>query len=90
VSLIFFSFIFYKKMAKKNKAPEAECGNKPRASKRKMQQSAPLASAISAMEMAKKPKAVATVVTLLSPPPAEVGIGAVEDGKIVQQCREWP
>jgi hypothetical protein len=43
----------------KNKAPEAEPGDKPHASKHKIQQSAPLASDISLPEKAKKPKAVA-------------------------------
>jgi hypothetical protein len=58
-------------MTKKNKKNMLEAGDKPRSSKHKVnQQSAPLASAVSTMEMAKKPKAVATVATLLSPPPA--------------------
>jgi len=62
-------------MGKKNNAPEAKSGDEPCASKQK-QQSAPLASAVSTMEMAKKPKAVATEATLLSPtPPAEVTKG---------------
>jgi len=80
----FFQFFFDKKMAKKNKAPEAKSGNEPCASKQK-QQSAPLASALSMMEKAKKPKAVATEATLSSPPPpAEVakgtsGTNVVED-----------
>jgi hypothetical protein len=47
-------------MMKKNKALESEPGDKPCASKRKIQQSAPLASTVSTTEMAKKPKSVAT------------------------------
>ena len=56
---------------------EAEPGNKPRLSKPKVnQQSAPLASAISLPEKAKKPKAVAEEATLSSHPPrAEVAKG---------------
>jgi hypothetical protein len=75
-------------MAKKNKAPEAKSGNEPHASKWK-QQSAPLASAVSMMEKAKKPKAVATEATLSSPPPpAEVakgtsGMNVAEDERII-------
>jgi hypothetical protein len=59
VCLIFFSFNL-KKMMKKNKSKKAKPGDKSRASKRKAssQQSAPLASAISTMEKAKKPKVV--------------------------------
>jgi len=88
----------------KNKAPEAEPGDKPHASKHKIQQSAPLASDISLPEKAKKPKAVAAEATPSSPPPtlAEVAketssatINVVEDDrKIVvlpsmRQCRVW-
>jgi hypothetical protein len=71
-------------MVKKNITPEAKSSNEPHASKRK-QQSAPLASAVSMMEKAKEPKAVATEATLLSPsPPAEVaketaGMNVAED-----------
>jgi hypothetical protein len=74
-------------MMKKNKKKEAEAGDKPCASKRKIQQSAPLASTVSTMEMAKKPTAVATEATLLlSPPsPAEVAKGAEDDRKIAAQ-----
>jgi hypothetical protein len=73
---ICFRFYFFcnQKMGKKNNAPEAKSGDEPCASKQK-QQSAPLASAVFTMEMA-KPKAVATEATLLSPtPPAEVTKG---------------
>jgi len=45
-------------MMKKNKKNTLEAGDKPSASKRKVQQSAPLASAVSTVEKAKKPKAV--------------------------------
>jgi len=45
-------------MMKKNKASESEPGNKPRASKRRIQQS-PLASAVSMVEKANKPKSAA-------------------------------
>jgi hypothetical protein len=49
----------------KNKTPEAECGDKPCSSKHKVnQQSAPLASTISAMEKAKNPKVAAAESTL--------------------------
>jgi hypothetical protein len=73
-------------MGKKNKVPEAKCGNKPHASKRKIQQSAPLASTVSTMEMANKPKAVTAEATPLSPPPpAEVAKGAEDDRKIAAQ-----
>jgi hypothetical protein len=65
-------------MAKKNKSREAEPGDKSRASKRKTssQQSAPLASAISTMEKAKKPKAVSEEAAVSSPCPAKVAKGA--------------
>jgi len=46
-------------MRKKSKKNVLEAGDKPRASKCKIQQSAPLASTVSTMEKAKKPKAVA-------------------------------
>jgi len=49
----FFSNFFNPKMGKKYKALEAKRGNKSRASKQ-TQQSAPLASVFSTMEMAKK------------------------------------
>ena len=45
-----------------------------------------MSSTISTTEMAKKPKAVATVATLSSPPPpAEVAKGAEDDRKIAAQ-----
>jgi hypothetical protein len=57
---IFFTFdIFSKKMTKKNKASESLPGDKLRASKRKTQQSAPLASAVSTVEKPTKPKLAA-------------------------------
>jgi len=73
-------------MGKKNKAPEAKCGDKPCTSKCKIQQSAPLASAVSTTEMANKPKAVAAEATPSPPPPpAEVAKGAEDDRKIAVQ-----
>ena len=45
-------------MMKKNKKNTLEAGDKPPVSKCKIQQSAPLASAIPTVEKAKKPKAV--------------------------------
>jgi len=62
-------------MGKKNKAPESEHGDKPRVSKRKIQQSAPLASAISMGEKAKKPKAVPEEAAFSSPCSAKVAKG---------------
>jgi hypothetical protein len=58
-----------KKMTKKNNSKEAKPGDKSRASKRKAssQQSAPLASALSLPEKAKKPKAVAAEAAVSSP-----------------------
>jgi hypothetical protein len=48
---IFFSFIFFeKKKMKKNKKKEDQAGDQPRASKHKIQQSAPLASGVSVPE----------------------------------------
>jgi hypothetical protein len=72
----FLVFFFLKKqMVKKNKVPEAKSSDQSPASKQE-RQSAPLASAISTMEKAKKPKAVTTEATLLSPPcPAKVAQG---------------
>jgi len=90
VSVTFFSvFIFCLKMVKKNKknALEAKPGDKPRSSKHKVnQQSAPLASAISLPEKAKKPKAVVAEATPLSPPPtpAEVAKGTSSAANVVE------
>jgi len=61
---------------KKNKKKEAEAGDKPCASKRKIQQSAPLASTVSMVEKAKKPKAVSEEAAVSSPCPPEVAKGA--------------
>jgi hypothetical protein len=62
-------------MTKNSKKREQQAGDQPRASKRKIQQSAPLASGVSVPEKAKKPKGVAGETTILSvsSPPAEVG-----------------
>jgi Mrp family chromosome partitioning ATPase len=62
-------------MMKNSKKKEQQAGDQPRASKRKIQQSAPLASGVSVPEKAKKPKGVAaeTAILLVSSPPAEVG-----------------
>jgi hypothetical protein len=59
-------------MMKKNKKKEDQAGDQPRASKRKIQQSAPLASGVSVPEKAKKPKGVAaeTAISSASSPPA--------------------
>ncbi len=60
---------------KNSKKKEQQAGDQPRASKRKIQQSAPLASGVSVPEKAKKPKGVAaeTAILSVSSPPAEVG-----------------
>jgi len=64
-------------VTKKNNSKEAKPGDKSRASKRKAssQQSAPLASAISTMEKAKKPKVVSEEAAVSSPCPPEVAKG---------------
>jgi hypothetical protein len=69
----------------KNKAPGTETGEKPRSSKWKAtQQSAPLASAVSAMEEAKNPKAAAAEsIPLSSCPPAEVATGTSSATNVV-------
>jgi hypothetical protein len=73
---IFFSCNFFsKKMTKNSKKKEQQAGDQPRASKRKIQQSAPLPSGVSVPEKAKKPKGVAaeTAISSVLSPPAEVG-----------------
>jgi hypothetical protein len=75
---IFSIFNFFrKKMTKNSKKKEQQAGDQPRASKRKIQQSAPLASGVSIPEKAKKPKGVAaeTAILSVSSPPAEVAKG---------------
>jgi hypothetical protein len=73
----FFSvLIFLKKKMKKNKKNVLVACDKPRASKRKIQQSAPLASTVSMVEKAKKPKAVSEEAAVSSPCPPEVAKGA--------------
>ena len=62
-------------MTKKNKKNMLEAGDKPCASKHKIQQSAPLASAVSILEKAKKPKEVAEEAAVLSHHSAEVAKG---------------
>jgi hypothetical protein len=72
---IFSIFDFFrKKMTKNSKKKEQQAGDQPRASKHKIQQSAPLASGVSVPEKAKKPKGVAAEKVILSvlSPPAEV------------------
>jgi hypothetical protein len=66
-----------KKIAKNNKSKEAEPGNKSCTSKRKAssQQSAPLASVISTMETAKKPKEITEEAAVLPPCAPEVAKG---------------
>jgi hypothetical protein len=73
---IFSIFNFFrKKMTKNSKKKEQQAGDQPRASKRKIEQSAPLASGVSVPEKAKKPKGVAAETAILSvlSPPAEIG-----------------
>jgi len=64
-------------MTKKNKSKDTKPGDKSHASKHKAssQQSAPLASAISTMEKAKKPKTVSEEAAVSSPCPPEVAKG---------------
>ena len=62
-------------MMKKNKKKEEQPGDQPRASKRKIQQSAPLASGVSVPEKAKKPKGVAAEA---APCPPEVAKGTTK------------
>jgi hypothetical protein len=86
---IFFSFNFIsKKMTKKNKASESLPGDKPHASKRKTQQSAPLASAVSMVEKTTKPKSVA-VAAEGAPLGAEVAKGTSATN-VVGEERKMP
>jgi hypothetical protein len=73
-------------MTKKNRKNTLEAGDKPHASKRKIQQSAPLASAVSTTEMAKKPKAVAAEG---APLVAEVAKGTSATN-VAEEEREMP
>jgi hypothetical protein len=80
-------------MTKKSKKKEEQPGDQPRASKRKIQQSAPLASGVSVPEKAKKPKLVAAEAAVLSvlSPPAEVAKGASPSKtNVVEEERKMP
>jgi len=86
---IFFTFDFFsKKMTKKNKASESLPGDKPRASKCKTQQSAPLASAVSTVEKTTKPKSAA-VAAEGAPLVAEVSKGSSATN-VVEEERKMP
>ncbi len=86
---IFFTFDFFsKKMMKKNKASESLPGDKPCASKRKTQQSAPLASAVSTVEKTTKPKSAA-VAAEGAPLVAEVSKGSSATN-VVEEERKMP
>jgi len=75
-------------MMKKNKASETLPGDKPRASKRKTQQSAPLASAVSTVEKTTKPKSAA-VAAEGTPLVAEVSKGSSATN-VVEEERKMP
>jgi len=75
-------------MTKKNKASESLPGDKPHASKRKTQQSAPLASAVSMVEKTTKPKSVA-VAAEGAPLGAEVAKGTSATN-VVGEERKMP
>jgi hypothetical protein len=83
----FFNF-FLIKMMKKNKALESEPGDKPRASKRRIQQSAPLASTVSTVEKSKKPTSAA-VAAEGAPLVAEVAKGTSETN-VAEEERKMP
>jgi hypothetical protein len=86
---IFFTFDFFsKKMTKKNKASESLPGDKPRASKCKTQQSAPLASAVSTVEKTTKPKSAA-VAAEGAPSVADVSKGSSATN-VVEEERKMP
>jgi hypothetical protein len=75
-------------MMKKNKASESLPGDKPRASKRKTQQSAPLVSAVSTVEKTTTPKSAA-VAAEGAPLGAEVAKGT-SASKVVEEERKMP
>jgi hypothetical protein len=80
-------------MTKTSKKKEEQPGDQFRASKRKIQQSAPLASGVSVPEKAKKPKGVAAeaAVSSVSSPPAEVAKGASPSKtNVVEEERKMP
>jgi hypothetical protein len=75
-------------MTKKNKASESEPGDKPRVSKCRTQQSAALASAVSTVEKATKPKSAA-VAAEGTPLGAEVAKGASATN-VAEEERKMP
>jgi hypothetical protein len=78
-------------MTKNSKKKEQQAGNQPRASKREIQQSAPLASGVSVLEKARKPKGVAaeTAILLVLSPPAEVAKGT-SASNVAEEERKMP
>jgi hypothetical protein len=91
----FFSLTNFcrKKLQRKSKKKEEQPGDQPRASKRKIQQSAPLASGVSVPEKAKKPKGVAAeaAVSSVLSPSAEVAIEpSPSKTNVVEEERKMP
>jgi len=75
-------------MTKKNKASESLPGDKPQTSKHRTQQSAPLASAVSTVEKATKPKSAA-VAAEGAPLGAEVAKGT-SASNVAEEERKMP
>jgi hypothetical protein len=75
-------------MTKKNKASESLPGDKPRTSKHKTQQSAPLASTVSTVEKTTKPKSAA-IAAEGAPLGAEVAKGT-SASNVVEEERKMP
>jgi hypothetical protein len=92
VCLIFFSFCFFEKNDEEEQKKEAKAGDKPCASKRKIQQSAPLASTVSTMEMAKKQQKELLVLLKLPKEPLQLMLqrrnGKCLHCQSMQQCQE--
>jgi len=75
-------------MTKNSKKKEQQAGDQPRASKRKIEQSAPLASAVSTVEKATKPKSAA-VAAEGAPLGAEVANGT-SASNVAEEERKMP